>query len=218
MDSKTTQDLSNIFLFNSGYGAAVGSSGTIVTFYNDGLPIQLVDFSAKFIDEKVLLYWQTASEIENDYFSIEKSADAKNFELVKNITGAGYSNSIITYNEIDDNPYRGVSYYRLKQTDYNGESTFSNIIAVYNSKNSSLDVKIITYNDNNFLIEASNFEGEYICFEIFNISGEQLYSKFFYVNKNCCLIKINCVEFIKGSIYIARVFDNNEEIVEKIIY
>ncbi len=96
------------------------------------LPIELVFFNAT-PDEnnrKVKLEWQTASEINNDFFTIEKSINAIDWEMVKTVSGAGNSSSLLSYSTVDSKPYSGVSYYRLKQTDFNGQFEYSQIISV----------------------------------------------------------------------------------------
>jgi len=98
------------------------------------LPIELLYFKAHPFYEndanKVLLIWETATERNNDYFTIERSKDAIHFDELCKIKGAGNSYHNISYRFIDENPYEGVSYYRLKKTDYDGSFTYSYIISV----------------------------------------------------------------------------------------
>ncbi len=94
------------------------------------LPIELLSFNAKLNNNKVDIDWSTASEKNNDYFTIQRSSDAYNFEDIKEVSGAGNSNMIINYKVVDDNPLFGVSYYRLKQTNYNGKSNYSDLVSV----------------------------------------------------------------------------------------
>ena len=95
------------------------------------LPIELISFTAKPTDNgKVQLYWITGSEINNDYFTIERSIDGLNFHELATIPGAGNSNETLNYSLTDKNPFFGISYYRLKQTDYDGQFTYSNIIVI----------------------------------------------------------------------------------------
>jgi len=81
------------------------------------LPVELMSFDAAPDGENILLTWETASEINNDYFTIERSEDAINFTELTRVDGAGNSNTNIHYHSTDFGPYLGVSYYRLKQTD-----------------------------------------------------------------------------------------------------
>ena len=96
------------------------------------LPIELVHFSVKKMHRgQVQLSWQTASEINNDFFTVERSSDGINWEEITTVDGAGNSTSTLTYSEVDNHPYDGVSYYRLKQTDFNGQFEYSQIRSVH---------------------------------------------------------------------------------------
>ncbi len=105
------------------------------------LPIDLVKFEAEKIKEKVKLVWLTASEFNNDKFILEKSLDAKNFEAIAEIEGAGTSKELNTYELIDHEPYSGTSYYRLTQVDLNGKSTSFEPISV-NMKSGVLSLEL----------------------------------------------------------------------------
>jgi hypothetical protein len=94
------------------------------------LPIELLKFVAFQKGANVQLNWSTASEINNNYFTIEKSTDAINFETVVNVNGAGNSNTLLNYSSEDNEPFSGTSYYRLMQTDFDGKYAYSNLIKV----------------------------------------------------------------------------------------
>ncbi len=86
------------------------------------LPIELISFDALCNNNRVNLIWTTASQTNNDHFTIERTADGINYETVGRVKGAVNSNQTLHYSFIDDKPLRGTSYYRLKQTDLNGKS------------------------------------------------------------------------------------------------
>jgi hypothetical protein len=94
------------------------------------LPIELVNFDARPISNEVLVSWQTASEINNDYFTIEKSIDGENWSFVAELDGAGSSTSLLSYQTTDKSPYLGFSFYRLKQTDFDGKFSYSDVKTV----------------------------------------------------------------------------------------
>ncbi len=95
------------------------------------LPIELLNFTAQSINGRsVKLNWQTNSEINNDYFTIERSVNGVNWQVVSIIDGAGYSSGLKDYETYDTNPISGVSYYRLKNTDVDGLFYFSQIRSV----------------------------------------------------------------------------------------
>jgi len=97
---------------------------------NVSLPIELVRFIATKVGENVQLDWTTATEINNDYFTIERSVDGEFFEPILTEKGAGTSSKIIHYRRFDNQPFEGYNYYRLKQTDFNGENKEFNIEVV----------------------------------------------------------------------------------------
>lgn len=99
------------------------------------LPIVLLDFNVEVKNNIVQINWQTASEINNDFFTVEKSKDAVNWEEVLRKSGAGNSQEILHYEDEGKFPVSGISYYRLKQTDFDGESTYSHIVPINYSNN-----------------------------------------------------------------------------------
>lgn len=107
------------------------------------LPIELLDFDAALKDNSVELTWSTASEINNDYFTVERSSDGVSFKSVDQIDGAGNSKRILRYTHLDEAPLQGISYYRIKQTDFDGKSDYSAIRkVVVGSNNKKLELNI----------------------------------------------------------------------------
>jgi hypothetical protein len=94
------------------------------------LPTELLSFSVEEMPENIAINWVTASEKNNDYFNVERSIDGINFTSIAKKNGAGNSTQILNYSFFDDNPFIGMSYYRLKQTDYDGATTYSNTKSV----------------------------------------------------------------------------------------
>lgn len=95
------------------------------------LPVTLTRFSGSRADAgHVNLSWATASEINNAFFVIERSADAKKFEVLGQVAGTGTSTTARTYSFTDERPLAGATYYRLRQVDLNGTSAFSPVVTV----------------------------------------------------------------------------------------
>jgi hypothetical protein len=120
-------------------GGAIGLSAGVV--FNDplcfpspgaALPIELSSFTATIRDEHVQIDWVTSAEINQDYFNVERSGSAEviNFNSISEIVSAGNSAQTLSYSALDHAPLSGVSYYRLKQTDYDGRVSYSNIKSV----------------------------------------------------------------------------------------
>ena len=139
--------LPSVFNFGGAAGAS-GSSTTAATGGDGGLsissvpsvsiicnlgalPITLLDFNAKLTpDKEVLVSWSTIQEINNAFFSIERATDGLNFEEILRVEGAGNSAQLIQYKAMDKRPQQGLNYYRLRQIDFDGTSTLSDIVVV----------------------------------------------------------------------------------------
>ncbi len=114
---------------NLGTGSVILGTGPVTTGDCTGsacgdsqLPVELLSFSAKINNHFVDINWTTATEEDNDYFTIERSKDGIVFEEVVRVQGAGNSIQLLDYTYTDKSPYKGVSYYRLKQSDFDGKS------------------------------------------------------------------------------------------------
>jgi len=102
----------------------ITSGGVIERWQQAALPVELTEFTAKANKVAVDLM---ASEIDNDFFVIERSSDARRFEAIGKVEGSGSTASISNYSFIDKNPLKGNNYYRLKQTDFDGAYEYSDI-------------------------------------------------------------------------------------------
>ncbi len=129
---------------------------TIVGY--DPLPIELTDFSAVQNGGSVQLDWTTASELNNDKFTIERSSNGSTWEEIHSEPGAGNSQMALSYRTMDERPYSGVSYYRLKQTDFDGNFSYSDIKAV-DVKTDGLNISVYPNPANDFVnIRSSELE------------------------------------------------------------
>jgi len=109
------------------------SLGNTSSINNLPLPIELISFDAKLRGTYVDLTWSTATEINNDYFVVERAGEDLVWEPILEQIGAGNSNSLINYSDKDREPLSGVSYYRLKQVDYDGGFSYSDPVSVFNN-------------------------------------------------------------------------------------
>lgn len=100
----------------------IGGSG------NNALPVNLTAFDAECLYTQISVSWVTASELNNDYFTLERSNDGIVFYPVAFVDGNGTTKQTQEYSCVDAEPVNGRSYYRLKQTDYDGSTHFSDVI------------------------------------------------------------------------------------------
>ncbi|MBI1837229.1 MAG: hypothetical protein HYR91_08200, partial [Flavobacteriia bacterium] len=101
------------------------------------LPVEILNFDVKLYQKNAKISWKTANEINNDYFTVEKSSDGINFRDLQIVDGSGNSNYTLKYSIIDHDATSGIYYYRLKQTDFNGEEKLSTIISIEIKTNTS---------------------------------------------------------------------------------
>lgn len=186
------------------------------------LPIELISFEANVNDDKVDLTWITASEINNDYFTIERSVDAKNWEEIITTSGAGNSNLLIEYFESDYEPVIGMSYYRLKQTDFNGAFSYSNIVPVRFEKNKNEDGLINLFPNpvsvgGTVNIEFKNiFESELLVV-LRNTKGEEFYSMVVVDIEDGKLIGVPIETNIPTGVYLITASSENQMYSQKLI-
>lgn len=140
--------------------------------YNENpLPVTLVNFNAKKTPNGNLIFWSTTSETNNAGFEVERSNDAKDFTLIARIDGKGNSKATVSYQFTDANPPVD-NYYRLKQTDYDGTTTYSRIIHLQS------ETAILKAYPNpareEFVLESSDSKSPV---SIYNIAGQKILEK-----------------------------------------
>jgi len=148
---------------------------------NNPLPVELLEFMAASLDDVVEVDWATASETNNDYFTVERGIDAVNFEPLADILGAGNSVSRRGYDWVDKNPLVGISYYRLKQTDFDGSASYSNIDAVFRTASQEMKIYVA---ENSIEFLAENEGTESLSIIVRDASGklihQELWNKSYY--------------------------------------
>ena len=123
----TLNGISVIGMFKGGVGD--GYDQSFATSFLQGLAfaVELSHFEAYLENREVVLKWGTESEVNHDYFTIERSQDGLVFESVLEVKGRGTPNRPMQYRALDENPYSGISFYRLKSTDLDGSFEYSHL-------------------------------------------------------------------------------------------
>lgn len=173
------------------------------------LPIDLINFEAMCDSKKVNLNWTTASETNNDYFTIERSGGAINWQIIGKVGGAGNSNQILNYSLIDAEPLQDVSYYRLKQTDFDGLFKYSSIVAVTCENNNFSTINIYPNpNIGRFTIDGVKQNAVLI---IFNTLGEKM------TEQNISSEKTEIyLSNLSSGIYFVQINSEKESVTQKI--
>jgi hypothetical protein len=109
-----------------------GNSGAACSWGFTILPVEFNQFTATCLNDEAHLKWSTFTELNNDYFTIERSSDGYNFDEITQVSGSGTNNQLSYYQWADDRPLPGLSYYRLSQTDYDGTRTVLKTLSFVN--------------------------------------------------------------------------------------
>ena len=179
------------------------------------LPVRLTHFEGSCNGTETELTWTTSSEINNDYFILEKSVDGFYFSNVATITGAGNSNVMLTYSHIDYELNNQTAYYRLKQVDFNGDYEYSTMITISLCSDKTFisvypnpfkDILNITFSDKNeeeYVIELTDYLGRTIIQEtVYNDNG--IYS-------------INMSKITNKGVYFVTLKNGKQIVTKKII-
>jgi hypothetical protein len=180
------------------------------------LPIKLNHFNAFEKNQKIYVEWSTQVEINNDYFTVERSKDGLTYEVVGMVNGKGNSSVQNLYNLVDSDPYTGISYYRLKQTDFNGNFEYFDPIAV-NVKDNFNDVSVYPnpVNGNAFVSFSSKNDVEQIL-SIQDVAGRIVYQKLVVIGKGNNKINLEITSFSKG-MYFVKMGNNEDGFLVKFI-
>ncbi len=213
----------NNAIFNGGNAdgfaiATLGGPGTEVS-----LPIELLSFTADRSDQNIILKWITASEVNNDFFDIERSQDSKWFEKIATVKGSGTTSTTKLYNTIDRFPLTGLSYYRLKQTDFDGRHSYSQIIPFdfFMSKTMNVSVYPNPLNISNSKTITLNITGienkMSVLVVLRNVLGEEYYSKVMMSETGETQFVIENYSSLSKGVYFISASSNDRLISKKLI-
>ncbi|MFL5730419.1 MAG: T9SS type A sorting domain-containing protein [Cytophagaceae bacterium] len=192
-----------------------GSCGRIPVqaFQNCTAPVRLLTFTAMPSDGQVVLLWSTASEENNDYFAIERSADGVNFQSIGMVNGSGTSSSVKDYIYTDANPVRGISYYRLRQVDFDGGSSYSHVMSVNNSSSSEISVNLYPNpfsNETNLYVSSG--DKQKLSIKIYDVTGKTVFASDDYFTNE----KITLGNDLPEGLYVLKVFHGQSSHTYKI--
>jgi hypothetical protein len=194
-------------------GAATTNNSVISLPACAALPIELISFKGNRSGEgNTVLKWSTASEINNDFFTIERSPDAVNWEVVGAVDGAGNSTEQINYEFTDFSYLNKATYYRLKQTDF--DKNFKYEAKIYIEKHKDPDQLFIHIDPLNNYLNIVNKEGmeDIKAIHIYNVYGNQIYHST--INQS----RIDISNFKNGSYVISIYLKSEIRTLKFIVY
>jgi len=180
------------------------------------LPMTLSYFDGYCSQSGIELFWETGSEINNDYFTIERSLDLEYFSEVTIVPAAGNSSSYLQYQTTDYIAIEGINYYRLKQTDFDGKSTYSKPIVVHNNCNNTEIINNIYITNNKININYFTDRNISLRVDFFDIQGKLILNSQNIFNQGNRSFSISTNSLSNG-VYIAKIFNENYSYVQKVI-
>jgi hypothetical protein len=168
----------HVLATNTITGCSVQLADTaIVTVDDEPLPIELLSFEVRFVEQghKVQIDWVTSVEVNNDFFEVGRSVNGTDWELIATVQGAGTTSLEQRYSVDDNDPYMGLSYYRLKQTDFDGLYSYSPIRSVDISGPEPTQITIYP-NPTSSHITIRGSEGELKQILVLNAVGQDITS------------------------------------------
>jgi hypothetical protein len=175
-------------------------------------PVELIYFRTAVIGSSVELTWATASELNNDFFTIERSSNGVNYQVLNEVTGAGNSDEVLNYKYTDDLPLPGLSYYRLKQTDYDGQFEYFNAKSV--TLTGLFEDKIQT-NPNPVIniVHLQGFSGNPKKVRLLNIHGKDVTGRVSIITNSNDLSIDLCL--LEPGIYFLKTLEGSKKIIKQ---
>lgn len=179
-----------------------GNAGDVCSFTVTGwtatgiipLSVELIDFNGVTLPDANLISWKTASELNNDFFEVQRTFDGINFETIGTISGAGNATNTNFYSFQDNTIRSGVVYYRLNQVDFDGNSFKTDLIKLDRLVTSEGLVAIYPNPTNDFLnVEMNDLSGTESKLEVISLNGIVLHSEMIpsgYVTKSINLLNL----------------------------
>jgi hypothetical protein len=202
-----TLDDINLIDFSIDYWGSINGKGR-GNFSAGSLPIELISFTAIAAKNQVNLSWITASEKNNDYFTIERTVDGLTYEEIARVQGQGNSSIKTSYEYTDTRPLSGVSYYRLRQTDFNGETEIFKVNSVNIQKEelvSNVFPNPAILNRTTVFIEQTN---SMVTLTVRNVLGQLILTKQIDASTNDIYEELELTE--SGKLFFIDVIQNNK--------
>ncbi len=171
------------------------------------MPIDLLEFNAENINTGIKLSWLTYKEIDNNLFEIQRLIEGEGFKAIGEIKGGGTSFEQNQYDFLDNNPYNGVNYYRLKQINLDGSFVFTNIVSASFTNDKTSKLKIIPTLANDYIdLNNINGDGKVIIINSMGLAIKQMNT-----HKDVNKLTIDITDLLSGPYFLIYSTSENTE-------
>ncbi len=183
------------------------------------LPVELLQFDATLVTDKVHIYWSTASELDNNYFTVERTTNGNDFDFIAKVYSQGSSTRVQAYETWDMNPVKGLQYYRLKTTDMQGGNEYSKLVPVKLDNNGLFAISYITAapGANSLEVWFNYDSNEPYTYSVVDIIGKTLVTKSGNAGSPGLHSFTIPVNMSKG-IYFVVIENNHKKVASKVVY
>ncbi|MES2654835.1 MAG: LamG-like jellyroll fold domain-containing protein [Bacteroidota bacterium] len=186
----------------------------------NALPVKFINFFANNLNNSIQLNWQTAEEINNKGFEIEKSEDGVNFTAIGFVNGVGNSSMINNYQFVDKSTISfNTIYYRLKQIDFDNQVHYSNTVKLNKVDNKLKDISVSPNPFSNNLSIILNNDGfdDLVNVQVFDVNGRESYNKEIKKSVSENQFKLDELNSLPKGIYLLRVTQNSYSQIIKLV-
>ena len=178
------------------------------------LPVSLVSYDVRLNNNKVDITWSTATEVNNKYFTIERSANGIDFVAIGTVNGAGTSSSVHNYSFVDINPLLGVSYYRLTQTDIDDHKEYLRVKQIVNNKGKDFALKAISAGNGILSLQINSSDQSVYQLRIFDMGGRERKNEIIHCNAGMCQKEF----LLEAGIFVCEIINSRgEKLSQKVL-
>ncbi len=180
-------------------------------------PIELLSLTGQALSNGNLIEWVTATESNNDYFTLSRSTDGVNFSEIATVASQGDSESNQYYEWLDADAPAGLSYYHLQQTDLNGESQSAGIVTVMRDTDGTFQIVSISPVPaaEQVTVQFANAQSDRIMVQLFNVAGQVVYTQL--LQGSSALSHEIDLRNMAAGVYLVSVTDGKETISSKLV-
>lgn len=178
------------------------------------VPVSLISFNATLNKDQVMLDWSTAQEQNNKYFTIEKSNDGTNFSFLGRVNGAGTSATAKNYSLVDHTPLEGLNYYRLSQTDFDGNIKYFEVKKINYKSKKDFSARILNNGTGQVGVVIKSTRATTVSLKMVDMMGKEILEESFPVNNGGAVKNLS----LNTGVYILVLLnDKGQRIGNKII-
>lgn len=180
---------------------------TFVVTVSGTLSVSLTAFNAVINKDQVELDWTTTREINNRYFTLERSADGTHFSFLGRVNGSGSSTAPVTYRFTDPNPVSGTNFYRLSQTSHAGITTYQDIRRVNFQLNRKLSTSIMNNGNGQATMMIQSDKSARVQIRVMNTQGQQVWERSLALNNGSAVQQLT----LRAGAYVVLVYNEAGE-------